>query len=48
MEFGAACHQPVTFEVSERLAKHLFRHLFQAALQRKEVHRAHLERSQDA
>jgi hypothetical protein len=48
MQFGAARYQTVTFEVSERLAKHLLRHVFQAALKGKEVHRAHLERSQDA
>ena len=48
MYFGAARHQTVPLEMPERLAKHLFRHACDAALKGKEVHRAHLERCQDA
>jgi hypothetical protein len=48
MYFGAARHQTVTLEMPERLAKYLFRHACLAALKGKEVHRGHLERSQDA
>jgi len=48
MYFGAPRHQTVTLEVPERLAQHLFRHACHAAVKGKEVHRAHLERSQDA
>ena len=48
MYFGASRHQTVSLEMPERLAQHLFRHACLAALKGKEVHRAHLERSQDA
>jgi len=48
MYFGASRHQTVTLEMPKRIAQHLFRHACLAALKGKEVHRRHLERSQDA
>ena len=48
MCLGAAHHQTVTLEMPERLAKYLLRHACHAALEGKEVHRALLERRQDA